>query len=183
MLPSLRRIKKRKGNPWGWHWVCGPRGDLQPRHPGAGCLGGPCGGLARSSSLVQSACGQGRHGRLGQLKPSHWLPCKGGRLAGPSPKPSVGSQTPLKPWLPPKSKGDRGFSRQGPTCNSQPHPFPNVYTGPAFPPPTLVQECQHMHHPSKEASCQLERGGKNTGRPEVPRPFFLQLTNCVTLGN
>lgn len=41
LLSLKRRIKKRKGNPWGWHWVCGPRGDLQPRHPGAGCLGGP----------------------------------------------------------------------------------------------------------------------------------------------
>lgn len=52
LLPSLRRrIKRRKGNPWGWHRVCGPRGDLQPASASRWLPGQALRRRAQSSSL------------------------------------------------------------------------------------------------------------------------------------
>lgn len=82
LLPSLRRrIKKWKGSPWGWHWVCGPWGDLQPTSSRRWLPGRA---LRRSGPgvLVQSACGlgEGVEGWVGWSRPTGY-PIKAASLA------------------------------------------------------------------------------------------------------
>lgn len=142
-------IKNRKGNPGGWHWVCGPGNDLQPKSSWRWLPGRALQRTADqwSSFLIQSACGLGmEEGWVGWRRPTG---C-----------PST-SLKPCRSPLPPKIKG-AGSSGQGLTFNPDPT-LSLVYTGPEFPPPTSAQGSQHMQHLSKEALCQMGVVGRILG--------------------
>lgn len=140
------------------------------RHPGAGCLGGPCQGQP-SFFLVQPACGLGE-GMEGQVRWSG----QGSRV---QPQDLYQLSQPAEATATTRKRGRRGFLSPRPDLQFLTPPFP-VSTLDL--PPTWAWESQHTHRPPKEAIYQLGRGGKNPGRPNVPGPS-LQVTSCVTLGN
>lgn len=78
-----RRIKRREGNPWGWHGVCGPGVIYSPRQPGADCLGGP---FQAGPPVVW-----GKAQKAGQASRPSCLTGHSIKAPGPCPRPSVGS--------------------------------------------------------------------------------------------
>lgn len=109
-------------------------------------------GLAPSSSLLQSACGQKAREAQGSWSRPTGCSVRRGRPAGALPQAIAGALPDSRPWLPPA---------QGLTFSSQPHPFPGVCTGPAFHhPPGTRNPTYNIIHPRK-SYVQLGRGGRN----------------------